>query len=44
MSNSLICKESYDNPYIKNRIPPINKLDSLKGSTLNNYEFYNISE
>ncbi|CAD8044256.1 unnamed protein product [Paramecium primaurelia] len=44
LSNSLVCKESYDNPYIKNKVPPLSKLDSLKGSTLNNYEFYNISD
>ncbi|CAD8139963.1 unnamed protein product [Paramecium octaurelia] len=44
LSNSLICRESYDNPYLKSKVPPLSKLDSLKGSTLNNYEFYNVSE
>ncbi|CAD8156637.1 unnamed protein product [Paramecium octaurelia] len=42
--NTLICKESYDNPFIKGQQKPKSKWESLRSNTLNNYDFYNISE
>ncbi|CAD8168853.1 unnamed protein product [Paramecium octaurelia] len=43
-ANTLICRESYDNPFIKGQQKPKSKWDSLRSNTLNNYDFYNISE
>lgn len=42
--NTLICRESYDNPFLKPRPKPVSKWDTLRSSTLNNFDFYNISE
>ncbi|CAD8062351.1 unnamed protein product [Paramecium primaurelia] len=43
-ANTLICKESYDNPFLKGQQKPKSKWESLRSNTLNNYDFYNISE
>ncbi|CAD8073769.1 unnamed protein product [Paramecium sonneborni] len=43
-ANTLICKESYDNPFLKGQQKPKSKWDSLRSNTLNNYDFYNVSE
>lgn len=41
----MICKNSYDNPYLKVKVKPHNnKWESLHSSTLNNFEFYNVFE
>ncbi|CAD8177446.1 unnamed protein product [Paramecium pentaurelia] len=42
--NTLICRESYDNPFLKVRAKPHSKWETLRSSTLNNFEFYNVSE
>ncbi|CAK80890.1 unnamed protein product (macronuclear) [Paramecium tetraurelia] len=42
--NTLICRDTYDNPFIKARVKPRSKWESLHSSTLNNFEFYNVSE
>ncbi|CAD8086247.1 unnamed protein product [Paramecium sonneborni] len=43
-SNTLICRESYDNPFLKLKAKPQSKWETLRSSTLNNFEFYNVSE
>ncbi|CAD8174913.1 unnamed protein product [Paramecium pentaurelia] len=42
--NTLICRDSYDNPFLKVKAKPHSKWESLHSSTLNNFEFYNVSE
>ncbi|CAD8180245.1 unnamed protein product [Paramecium octaurelia] len=42
--NTLICRDTYDNPFIKAKVKPRSKWESLHSSTLNNFEFYNVSE
>ncbi|CAD8084613.1 unnamed protein product [Paramecium sonneborni] len=42
--NTLICRESYDNPFLKLKTKPHSKWETLRSSTLNNFEFYNVNE